>query len=84
VNVVTRAQSRAEKLLEEESQLKMEDCEVIPQKWFNEDESNIKPEDNPVRDIETVDDNEEIPDIDDETVWMIWRSRYTPDFKKVI
>jgi hypothetical protein len=68
VNVVTRAQSRAEKLRQEESQLKMEDCEVIPQNWFNEDESNIKPEDNPVRDIETVDDNEEIPDIDDETV----------------
>jgi hypothetical protein len=43
VNVVTRVQSRAEKLREEESQLKMEDCEVIPQNWFNEDESNIKP-----------------------------------------
>jgi hypothetical protein len=52
MNVVTRAQSRAEKLREEESQLKMEDCEVIPQNWFKEDESNIKPEDNPVRDIE--------------------------------
>jgi hypothetical protein len=32
----------------------MEDCEVIAQNWFNEDESNIKPEDNPVRDIETA------------------------------
>jgi hypothetical protein len=49
----------------------MEDCEVIPQNWFNEDESNIKPEDNPVRDIETVDDNEEILDIDDETTFPL-------------
>jgi hypothetical protein len=56
VNVVTRSQFSREKLQEQKSEKAMENCGVIPQDWF--DENN--PEDNTVK-IMSVDEDQDIP-----------------------
>lgn len=57
VNVVTRSQFLREKLQEQKSEKAMENCGVIPQDWF--DENN--PEDSTVKIKESFDEDQDIP-----------------------